>query len=83
VHPALQALPEHWVEGLIWDAAPTSGALEAGVIPAQEAVNLYDAAGDGENPLLPDERDEACEEVLQRGVELFRDLVPKAAVERQ
>jgi len=78
VHPALQALPEHWVEGLIWDAAPTPGALEAGVIPAQEAVNLYDAAGDGENPLLPDERDEACEEVLQRGVELFRDLVGRA-----
>ena len=49
----MEALPEHWVESLIWDAAPTPGALEAGVIPAQEVVNLYDASGDEKTRCFP------------------------------
>ena len=54
------------VEGLIWDAAPVGGALPAtGPAPASSAV-------------LVDERDIGLEVCIDRGVDLFRELVGRA-----
>ena len=39
---------------------------------------LSEAARDHENPLLPDDRDETGEEVLDRGIQLFGDRVTRA-----
>lgn len=77
--------PDHWVEGLIWDACPRGVAATAPRLaaradaiqedPAGETTGPEEEAGDAANPILPDERDPAGEEVIERGVLLFRELV--------
>lgn len=82
---ALGDAPDHWVEGLIWDACPR-GAAAAAPHPAARAESIREApgggttgpeddAGDAANPILPDERDPSGDEVIERGVMLFRELV--------
>jgi hypothetical protein len=67
------AIPAHWVEGLIWDARPAQpGPILATV--AEPPVPPVNGRG-GNNPLIPDDRDEAGDESLERGVALFRHLV--------
>lgn len=71
--------PQHVAEGLIWDAAAPAAQHEAGAPPlAMPEEILSAAAHDVENPLLPDARDPAGEDVLERGACLFLDLVERA-----
>jgi hypothetical protein len=67
------AIPAHRVEGIIWDARPAS----PGDAPAAASVSLPAPLplSAGSNPLLPDDRDTLGEEVIDRGVALFRQLV--------
>jgi hypothetical protein len=57
------------VEGLIWDSAPAGGTA-----PSDP---MFEAARDGQNPLMPDERIDG-DDVLARGVLLFRGLAASA-----
>ena len=77
--------PEHWVEGLIWDSRPrdfvetatrpVSQPVTPGDVSPGSATTVEDEADDASNPVLPEERDEAGEEVLERGAALFQNLV--------
>ena len=78
---ALGDCPEHRVEGIIWDARPREGgetAMRSGSQPCTPGDLLPScgttAKDDASNPILPDDRDAASEEVLERGVLLFQKL---------
>jgi hypothetical protein len=74
------ATPRHRVEGLIWDCGPIANSLpftaEDSQSDAEEDARTIDSRAN--NPLLIDERDDAGERCLQRGVQLFRQLVALA-----
>ena len=70
---AAGTVPAHRVEGLIWDASP---AIPGELPPTDRSPPAAPTPPpDGENPLLPDDRDEDGEMVFDRGVNLFRHLV--------
>ena len=70
---ATDATPEHWVEGLIWDATlPQTELAKSVALPA--VLSKDSAASDTANPLLIDDRDDGSEILLNRGVHLFRYL---------
>lgn len=72
-------VPAHRAEGLIWDAVlgDQAAMVEATVAPAV-GLAVEDEAGDRENPILPDDRDDSTEELMRRGVALFERLVARA-----
>ena len=80
---ALGDTPEHWVEGIIWDARPRE-VIKPAMRPGSQPCTPGDVTPggattvdeeDAKNLILPDERDAASEEVLERGVLLFQKLV--------
>jgi hypothetical protein len=80
---AASAVPAYVVEGLIWDAKPLAGAVVAvargGVAAAMVTdPDVFVEARDYDNRLLPDDRDCASEQILKRGVALFRELARRA-----
>lgn len=83
---ATNVAPAHRIEGLIWDAGLLNGAGASSdsaapppLAPSMPAANeVFSAARDFDNPLLPDERSPETSDVLQRGVGLFERLVASA-----
>lgn len=68
--------PRHWVEGIIWDAKPTEDLLARQILMTAciGEIQLRQRHNDGLNPLLLDDRDDAGDTLLDRGVRLFRHL---------
>ncbi len=66
-------VPSHWVEGFSFDAKPPQGAPPPA--PPGDQRPHEDEPNDTINPILPDLREPASQEVIERGVRLFLDLV--------
>ncbi|MDB4634679.1 hypothetical protein OAG76_04660 [Rubripirellula sp.] len=73
---AVDTAPSHWVEGIIWDGTLTEEELAKPVeLPAElPKERSKKRQSDGKNPLLIDDRDDAGDSLLDRGVRLFRHL---------
>lgn len=72
-------IPAHWVEGVIWDATLSREKLDRPVFtPQPNAGGPVEPPNEGENPLLLDDRDDEGEELLERGVRIFRHLAERA-----
>jgi len=75
---AAERAPRHWVEGLIWDAAPAASRSGVAVrSPEGPPKGLPFSEPDPTNPILLDERlDDTA--AIRRGVRLFEYLVQQA-----
>lgn len=71
---ARHAAGAHWVEGLIWDARPLA---PSGKLPVSQPENDGRPQHASNNPILPDDRSESGRRAIQRGVELFEELVKR------
>jgi hypothetical protein len=76
---AADARPRHWVEGLIWDAAPPAERLGLPLeTPRRERVEpAVPVEPDADNPVLVDDREDGSE-AITRGVRLFEYLAGRA-----
>ncbi|MEZ5941190.1 MAG: hypothetical protein R3C18_07350 [Planctomycetaceae bacterium] len=72
--------PSHWVEGIIWDGTLSDDNLARHVdLPAElPQGRSKNGLNEGNNPLLIDDRDDAGDSLLDRGVRLFRQLAQLA-----
>jgi len=74
---AKDATPEHWVEGVIWDASLAQDELSSTVeLPA--IFPKDEGTSDTSNPLLIDDRDDEANSLLIRGIRLFQHLAQLA-----
>lgn len=73
---ATELHPMHWVESIIWDATLTEDVLARQIeIPAWVRENpRKQRQNASRNPLLIDDRDDAGDSLIDRGVKLFRHL---------